>query len=106
MAPSSAGARRAVPPSIADGFARQIVHSVELALQLDACGIACAIVFSPEDATCIRIAGLETIEVVALPEGDYEIWSTNNAPPDPAPLRVGLSLAEAVMFLSGGEGRA
>ena len=89
-----------------DGAQAQLLATVSLWLALMERGIGCAI-FSPADEVpFIRVAGLDTLECVGLPDGTYEIWTTNAEPPDPVPVMLGQSLDQAVQVLSQREGRA
>jgi hypothetical protein len=77
-----------------------------LVVELNAHRIPCVVLCPVDEAPCVRVPGLDTLECVATASDRYEIWSIGGGPPDPAPLRVDQSLAEAVMYLGQIEGRA
>jgi hypothetical protein len=84
----------------------QLLCCVSLCLALQERHVACTLYFPAVEVPCVRVDGLVTLEAVGLPDGSYEIWTTNDCPHDPVPLRLNQSLAEAVQLLSQHEGRA
>jgi hypothetical protein len=88
------------------GAQAQFLATVELVLMLMDRHVACVMHVPTCEVPFVRVHGISTLEAVGLPDGTYEIWSTNAAPPDPVPLLLGQSLDEAVRVLSQTEGRA
>ena len=93
-------------PAKAGGARAQLLATVSLWLALKERGIPCTIHDPCVEVPFVRVPGISTLEAVGLPDGTYEIWSTNAEPPDPVPLMLGQSLDEAVRVLSQHEGRA
>jgi hypothetical protein len=89
-----------------EGARQQFLATVELVLMLMDRHVACVMHVPTCDVPFVRVPGISTLEAVGLPDGTYEIWSTNAAPPDPVPVLLGQSLEEAVRVLSQHEGLA
>jgi hypothetical protein len=76
-----------------------------LALALIDHGVQCAICFPLGEAPCVRVPGAELLEAIATDADRYEVWSLGEVTAA-VPLRIDLSIAEVVDFLSRFEGRA
>jgi hypothetical protein len=89
-----------------EGAHAQLLACVSLCLALSERHVACTLYFPALEVPCVRVDAIATLEAVGLPDGSYEIWSTNDAPHDPVPVLLNQSLAEAVRLLSQAESRA
>jgi len=81
----------------------QLLAGYALHMELADRGIACGVDNRPDDAPCVRVAGITALEAVPLADGRFELWQVGSSL---APLAADLSLDEAAALLATIEGRA